>query len=293
MIFLLTQKIFAEFFDKKLYNDPSTFLEIYELLESIHLRNSESYYDEAVYKLNNATIIFDNSIEAKQIQKLLFNSRVKAAKDGKYDSEIGFRGTSYNVIKSEDELIEFLKNMLLKTTCTHEFFLLISNFYYELVFLDNVRQSMSVFNFKHKKTKEAIISHLDAILEKFKSCFDSYRGENLTVVMNHFKGETKIDCSCENDRKLVSKYRTIKFINSKKNDEIHNVSFELHTKLNLTTLNERIHFSKGESNIFGGKIIIGHIGKHLYDPQNGFKHGYSKLPEEVKLPFTSPDVTTL
>jgi hypothetical protein len=133
------------------------------------------------------------------------------------------------------------------------------------------------FHERNKKTVEFVLKdcsqrlvyHLAALNDKFKdSC---QPGFNRTQILEHFSRAVPLDeiASLEGDA-LRKRAFTFVFINNK--DLPEDVCCEPHLKLcyndgypgdSLYSTDRRIYFHEGKENIQQGKILIGHIGKHL------------------------------
>jgi len=114
-----------------------------------------------------------------------------------------------------------------------------------------------------------LVYHLAALNDKF---MDSYKmGTERTQTLEHFSIVAKLDetASLEGD---ASRKRELTFVFINDKDLPENVCCEPHLKLcyndkypgdNSYSTDRRIYFHEGKQNIQQGKILIGHIGKHL------------------------------
>lgn len=282
MNFKLSSISFGKLLKTNQYEDMSVLIDFENLINSISRRNCTVFYNNNdLYSVEGIENIFGNSDEQKLLQKLLLQSSLLTSNDCEHFSEIGFINTVSNIITSEEELLGYFKQIINNANDADTILETFKLLYLNLLFLDNINQSMNIFNLKNIEVKENICAHLSAINANFKAFFENYKSGGLTTVMSYFGTANSINCSCENDRKLVNKYRTISIFDTSNQKNVTNLEFELHTKLDFSNLSERIYFSKGDSRVQQGRIIIGHIGKHLYDPQSGFKYNYAKLPKTV------------
>jgi hypothetical protein len=106
---------------------------------------------------------------------------------------------------------------------------------------------------------QRIILHLTALNDKFR---DSQRLglNNLTQVLEHFSRAARLDevASLEGSAKSKPEF-SFEFINDKGQPE--KVRCEAHLK--FWVKDRRIYFHAGKANIQNGKILVGHIGRHL------------------------------
>lgn len=255
---------------------------IYDIIE----RDCIIYYNyEVLFGISESEYLFGTNDNSKLLLKILNRSIKVSDQEDEHIAKIGFDNGLSSVICNLSDLNNYFKKKLLTAVSNQEIIELLMKLYIELIFLNNINSSINFINMKDENNVEKICSHLEAINTHFSTCFDTHKTKGLKVVIKEFKDLTGIDSSCENNRRVVKDYRTIKLTDIDDYRNSIDEQFELHTKLDISDFKERIYFSKGQNVIQKNKIIIAHIGKHLYDPNSGFKHNYSKLPKTEFLKF--------
>lgn len=114
---------------------------------------------------------------------------------------------------------------------------------------------------------QKIIYHLSALNDKFRES-SNLPELNRTQILEHFSINSSLDekASIEGDASRKKDF-TFQFLNSENISE--DVCCEPHLKLCYSdtdtaySTERRIYFYEGKPNIQNGKILIGHIGKHL------------------------------
>lgn len=110
-----------------------------------------------------------------------------------------------------------------------------------------------------------IVSHLADLNDIFPFCREQPYNRSDTLRKFNSQSNFDKDASIEGDIRR-KKELTFDFINS--SGQFENIYCELHLKLIYDDLgsysqDRRIYFQEGKLNIFGGKILVGHIGEHL------------------------------
>lgn len=129
----------------------------------------------------------------------------------------------------------------------------------------NITSIKAIFN----NTCKRIIYHLSALNDKFRNCQE--KGLNRQEVLNKFTSIAKLDqpASLEGDASRKD-YFTFSFLDD--NNVSQKVCCEPHLKLCFNdnypgdssfSTDRRIYFHEGIETISNGKILIGHIGRHL------------------------------
>lgn len=147
----------------------------------------------------------------------------------------------------------------------------------EIFYVDECKKYFPKLFF-HERIKETIgtilpdcpkkiVYHLTALNDKFRDS-ESQPSLNRTEILKHFSINALLDetATLEGNAKRKPAF-TFKFMNSKNEEE--DVCCEPHLKLCYNDIGSgystvrRIYFHEGKSNIHEGKILIGHIGRHL------------------------------
>jgi hypothetical protein len=114
-----------------------------------------------------------------------------------------------------------------------------------------------------------IVCHLAALNDKFR---DAQRaGETTGQILKRFSIDNKLDETASLQGNVHKKAAlTFQFLNDQ--NEVENVCCESHLKLSRNdgypgdssySKNRRVYFHEGKAHIQKGRILIGHIGKHL------------------------------
>ena len=134
-----------------------------------------------------------------------------------------------------------------------------------LFFNERVDQSLSTLCTDFKIVRPYIVKHLE-ILDDFRS--RNFEPSDISLgfvkLSQKISSLYAIECSPQASRKSIDE---VTFIFKDFTNKEHSVCCELHTKLkwyNLDKQNQdRIYFHPGGLDIADGKLLIGHIGKHL------------------------------
>lgn len=134
-------------------------------------------------------------------------------------------------------------------------------YYPKLYFHENNYQTVRYILRDSPKT---IIHHLSELDKNFNEC--KSKTNSRIELIKHFNSASNIDldASIEGD---ISRKNDLTFSFSNIEGNIEMIYCELHMKLlyddNKKVVQNRIYFHEGKLNIQNGKILIGHIGKHL------------------------------
>lgn len=232
--------------------------------------------------------IFGSGDSSTYLMKLLYNNKQILTYNHEDEENlvfIGFKSSGHNHIAEIHEFRDHLLQELISINQYELFFEKLKIVFCEMVFMDYIVDKINCFDFSVSSNREIIAKHLFAICYNFQDIYNDNKSSGSANAMNIFGSSNCISASCESDRELVRNHRTVKLINKKNIDQTLELKFELHTKLDITNLHERIYFNVGVDNIKGGSIIVAHIGRHLFDPNSGIRANFDTLPETFLIDF--------
>ena len=165
-------------------------------------------------------------------------------------------------VSTKEERIKLLRHYLSKEQSVDEFYLRLNKCFPNIYFHSNIKQTLNTLSDSIVNYSNMLIYHLSYINDVFPECFKVHKAKGLRVVLEEFKNKTGIDCSVECGRDTTKERLSFNFNGI-------NIVCEAHTKLHhtgegdLVKRYDRIYFHQGDERVQPGKILVGHIGKHL------------------------------
>lgn len=178
---------------------------------------------------------------------------------------IALLGMFNNIYISENRLYIKNKEMWLSP---HRFYLLNSQeledflnnmegCFPNLIFHERILNTIRVFNNIQEHIEE-LVRHLRFLNDHAKDIYDEI-GLTSSELYDRFESEFGVISSGRGSNEGLDKYKC-KFLND--NNEYEDVRCNPHTKMYTAYSDYRIYFNWGRQSIRGGKILVGHIGKH-------------------------------